>query len=296
MATLYPLWTRAFTLHSDLDFDGRIAIAKDDQSHTIAPHDLIRGLTWLNETVLSVWPGGIPTTTSNDSQQQWDMPNAWPPLQWIAMEAFGTVSAIVRHSNTSSMSLWVESSASLVKKWIQTSYCGWKRYHPTSSLDISVLNRRNGQWPFAVASTPDPETYRQYHLRHAYRRLKRSLNASESIGLSFTNDSVQGGMFEKYDVRFLGYPGDGGEYVVQGKLKQKENCSGCVHNLFLSSQTLNLPIDTSFIIVRWFRLDQWRDLGFFGSFCWHPITKNRSSAFVQRSKHIFCRWLKFVLE
>ncbi|WP_110668950.1 alpha,alpha-trehalase TreF [Salinicola halophilus] len=33
-------------------------------------------------------PGGLVTTEINDSHQQWDHPNGWAPLQWMAIEGF----------------------------------------------------------------------------------------------------------------------------------------------------------------------------------------------------------------
>ncbi len=33
-------------------------------------------------------PGGLVTTEINDSNQQWDHPNGWAPLQWMAIEGF----------------------------------------------------------------------------------------------------------------------------------------------------------------------------------------------------------------
>jgi len=61
-ATLYPLF---------------VALASDDQARrvaTVVKADLLRG-------------GGI-VTTLLQSGQQWDAPNGWAPLQWIAIEGF----------------------------------------------------------------------------------------------------------------------------------------------------------------------------------------------------------------
>lgn len=52
----------------------------------IAPHDrAIKTASIVNNLLLK--PGGLMTTTIN-SGQQWDAPNGWAPLQWVAVEGF----------------------------------------------------------------------------------------------------------------------------------------------------------------------------------------------------------------
>ncbi|GAA5037037.1 periplasmic trehalase [Marivirga lumbricoides] len=52
----------------------------------IAPKDKARKVL-NNMTEHLMMPGGLVTTT-NETGQQWDYPNAWAPLQWIGMQAY----------------------------------------------------------------------------------------------------------------------------------------------------------------------------------------------------------------
>jgi hypothetical protein len=67
---------------------------------------------------------------------------------------------------------------------LRTTYCGYRR--------TPSQTRSSGQ-----------EDIRRY-----YRRRRRS------DALTNTPE-IEGALFEKYDVRYIGWPGDGGEYVVQ---------------------------------------------------------------------------------
>lgn len=41
-------------------------------------------MAYIDSTGIDSYPGGVPTTLMNTGQQ-WDFPNAWPPLQfWLA--------------------------------------------------------------------------------------------------------------------------------------------------------------------------------------------------------------------
>jgi alpha,alpha-trehalase len=63
-ATLYPLF---------------LEVATDEQAETVA--------ATVNRDLLM--PGGVATSLVN-SGQQWDLPNGWAPLQWIAVSGFNT--------------------------------------------------------------------------------------------------------------------------------------------------------------------------------------------------------------
>jgi alpha,alpha-trehalase len=52
---------------------------------------------------------GMPTSEIN-STQQWDFPNAWPPLQWFTVEAFDTLGR-------------PDLAMDLRTKWVRTNYC-----------------------------------------------------------------------------------------------------------------------------------------------------------------------------
>lgn len=59
-----------------------------------------------------IQPGGIATTTTTNSHQQWDMPNAWPPLQDILIEGIRPLDP--------------DLAKSLAQRWLTTNYQVWK--------------------------------------------------------------------------------------------------------------------------------------------------------------------------
>jgi len=57
------------------------------------------------------YPGGVPTSIIL-SNQQWDFPNAWPPLQWFLVKSLEN--------------LGVEDQATfLVEQWVESNYAGF---------------------------------------------------------------------------------------------------------------------------------------------------------------------------
>lgn len=60
--------------------------------------------------------GGVPTSLIK-SGQQWDFPNAWPPLQWFTIVGMLSV-------NDSTVR---EVAHDLTTKWIQTNWRAWKQ-------------------------------------------------------------------------------------------------------------------------------------------------------------------------
>jgi len=61
------------------------------------------------------YPGGIPTSTVS-SGQQWDFPNAWPPLQWMFI--FG-----LSQGEHESLKMAAKEAA---QKWVSANWIGWK--------------------------------------------------------------------------------------------------------------------------------------------------------------------------
>ena len=74
------------------------------------------------------YPGGVPTSLANTGEQ-WDFPNAWPPLQDI-ME---------RSLNISGNS---DLAFELAKKWIDTNYLSWKETgHMYEKYDVNIKGK-----------------------------------------------------------------------------------------------------------------------------------------------------------
>ncbi|KAJ9575304.1 hypothetical protein L9F63_025746, partial [Diploptera punctata] len=93
-----PLWTGCY--------DGRINIGKV--------------LKYLQKTKITQNLGGIPTTVEHTGEQ-WDYPNAWPPLQYIM---------IMSLNNTNDP--WAQQLAfDLSEKWVRSNY---KAYNETSAM------------------------------------------------------------------------------------------------------------------------------------------------------------------
>jgi len=87
-----PLWTGCY-----------------DKNNT--DHIVKRILSYLNKNEILKTPGGIPTTL-RESDQQWDYPNAWPPLQYIAVMA-------LRNTDNEDAKVMASEIAS---KWLCTNY------------------------------------------------------------------------------------------------------------------------------------------------------------------------------
>jgi len=90
-----PLWTGCF-----------------DQNKT--DYFVPRVIEYLNRTNVLNTSAGIPTTLEN-SDEQWDQPNAWPPLQYI------TVMALENTGNANAKNI----AYKIANKWICTNYMAY---------------------------------------------------------------------------------------------------------------------------------------------------------------------------
>ena len=68
--------------------------------------------------------GGVPTSQLTTGQQ-WDMPNAWAPLQMFMIEVLQVVSQTVERAEKAR---YEAKALSLAQAWIDTTYCGFKNY------------------------------------------------------------------------------------------------------------------------------------------------------------------------
>ncbi|KYQ89897.1 Trehalase precursor [Tieghemostelium lacteum] len=83
----------------------------NDYLNSTVLEEIIQGVY----SVLMQYPGGVPTSLINTTQQ-WDMPNSWPPLQYFIIE-------ILYHLNGESTKYMAND---LINRWVTTNYCGWK--------------------------------------------------------------------------------------------------------------------------------------------------------------------------
>lgn len=92
VSNLFPLWSNAFHQSS---------------------YDAFQTLLNMWDSIMNV--AGIPTSLI-ESNQQWDFPNAWPPLQQFLIDT------LLKFNNSKSNSMATE----LANVWLNTNWCGWK--------------------------------------------------------------------------------------------------------------------------------------------------------------------------
>ncbi|KAG7471160.1 hypothetical protein MATL_G00121430 [Megalops atlanticus] len=76
-----------------------------------------RALRYLQESGALKYPNGVPTSLTN-SGQQWDLPNAWPPLQHMLIEGLWSVSTEEAE----------EVAFDLAQRWIRTNWLAYLKY------------------------------------------------------------------------------------------------------------------------------------------------------------------------
>lgn len=86
------------------------------------------------------YPGGFPTSLST-SGQQWDFPNAWPPLQHMLIEGLAL----------SSSKELQEEAFKFAQKWITTNYKAWKSTgHMFEKFNVSVHGAPGGGGEYKI--------------------------------------------------------------------------------------------------------------------------------------------------
>lgn len=130
------------------------------------------------ENALRKYPG-ILTTSYYNTTMQWDWPNGWPPLSYVAMEGMNKVEESLNGKKgskqdgktytTSRGTSLARLSFTLAERYAASAYCGW---YKTGGSIPGILNKIDG-----VAD--------------------------------------DGHMFEKFDVNTIGISGSQGEYVSQ---------------------------------------------------------------------------------
>ena len=156
LSNFIPLWTHAY--------DERVNVS--------------RVIDWLLDTGL-VQPGGL-LTSLDDIGQQWDCPNAWPPLQHMIMEGIAT--SHYQPTNTTLRTTLANLLTTL------------PAIPPTPYTPI----------PLPPSSTPTPSaTALAYYLSTSWLYGNAQLYNSTGV------------MYEKYYALTRGLAGHGGEYEVQ---------------------------------------------------------------------------------
>ena len=79
-------------------------------------------LRFLNTTTFL---GGLPTSSLNNTHQQWDFPNAWPPLQYFAERCLANLGDRIQKFNTTFFHEVDVQRKDLIQRWIGSTYCGF---------------------------------------------------------------------------------------------------------------------------------------------------------------------------
>ena len=155
-ANLFPLWLGAIP--------DKIMKNKTELSHVYDE----------TENALRKYPG-ILTTSYYNTTMQWDWPNGWPPLSYVAMEGMRRVEKYLNGDNNGTAYTTGRGTSigrlsyTLAERYAASAYCGW---YKTGGSIPNVLNK-----------VPNVED--------------------------------NGHMFEKFDVNSIGTSGSAGEYVSQ---------------------------------------------------------------------------------
>jgi len=77
-----------------------------------------------NLTEMLSYPGGVPVSILQTGQQ-WDFPNGWAPLQYLAIEGLTTISN-TNGLDTTLRAQCAELAQQIVSRWLTSNYCAWK--------------------------------------------------------------------------------------------------------------------------------------------------------------------------
>ncbi|XP_055907519.1 trehalase-like [Eupeodes corollae] len=118
---LSPLWTNAFNISNSGNISKRV-------------------LDYISKLRLNNHPGGIPTTLVN-SGEQWDFPNAWPPMQYIVVKGLENL----KTPEAGRLSkLWGH-------RWVQSNYEAYKKaYKMYEKYDSEVFGGIGGGGEYNV--------------------------------------------------------------------------------------------------------------------------------------------------
>lgn len=106
-ANLYPIWLEAIPNH--------LRTNKTKLSHTLDAA----------EEALRKYPG-ILTTSYYNTTMQWDWPNGWPPLTFIAIQSFMNVDALLDSKYTTRYGTsYSELAQVLASRYAASAFCGW---------------------------------------------------------------------------------------------------------------------------------------------------------------------------
>jgi len=94
------------------------------------------------------YPAGVPTSFI-PSEQQWDFPNGWAPLQYFII--YGLHQIAKSSSNPHQITQAQDLSLTLAQKWVNTNLCGWiKTGKMYEKYDVTQIGKPGGGGQYTV--------------------------------------------------------------------------------------------------------------------------------------------------
>ena len=106
-------------------------------STTTIPEHSTRAFETIKDLGVLGFSGGLPTSLI-ESGEQWDFPNAWPPLQHVAVEALDPSRIRDQFSTSSSPSEMHQAGFNLAKRFLENAFISWKKTgHMYEKYDVT---------------------------------------------------------------------------------------------------------------------------------------------------------------
>ena len=77
-------------------------------------------------------PGEFPTSLDSASNQQWDYPNAWAPMQWFVVAAWVDIGDPVLE----------EAAEGVATRWLRSTYEVWRLYNQSMFEKVRINDNR----------------------------------------------------------------------------------------------------------------------------------------------------------
>ena len=125
-SSIFPLWT--YTINS----------TNWNKTQANRAYNTLKRLGVLN------WVGGLPTSLVS-SGQQWDFPNAWPPLQHVVVQGLTQVNLDETNDDAK------RAASKLAKTFLETAYISWKTTgHMYEKYDVTKRSTPGGGGEYEV--------------------------------------------------------------------------------------------------------------------------------------------------
>lgn len=113
------------SLLTDFYASSLVPLLWECNTHNTTRHEVT--LRTLQQLGVLNYPGGIPASLVQGSEEQWDFPNSWAPCQWFLVAAW-------THSELSSLR---QAAKRVAMTWIKSTYSAWTQYNHTMFEKVS---------------------------------------------------------------------------------------------------------------------------------------------------------------